>query len=174
MEEVYDDLRYSAAKCIKSERLDRHKLAACICWATIAGKPLVYRMGYKVKINNLNENFAVHMGLAVLKTFLIFDTFNGRKDLSSSEQSFKNYIIDNFDMEFPPIEENICDKTTYETNLVNALSRINKCFKNNDIPCGKFDIWAYSKIFYHLDIHNTSRFKMFKVKYDYTKKHRTL
>ncbi len=42
----------------------------------------------------------------------------------------------------------------YIVNFVAALIRTMGCCKNEKIPCNKFDIWAYAKIYYHIELYN--------------------
>jgi len=52
IEENFDKYRGQAEKHILSGRLDRHKLASCMCGAIIESKPLIYLNNFKVVETN--------------------------------------------------------------------------------------------------------------------------
>ena len=151
----FEEYKEKALLNMSGTRLDRHKLASCICGALIEIKPLV---GYNdAKINKYaNEMFALQVGLDVIKVYMI-------RDLNISEKDRKiliEYMKDNFDMKFPTLKYTVCDKHDYATNLRNALYRTHyKCnFKGKE--CFHYDILAYSKIFYHLELYNRKDFEL--------------
>lgn len=142
-EDIFNSLYNQAVKCIRSNRLDRHKIASCMCGAIIQAKPLTYHYNCKKPDTGLNEILAIQAGLDILKMFMLDDY----KMADARHQE----IYKSFPMRFPDIV--VCDKNSYGNNLVSALSRTGKCYKRNE-PCTKFDIWAYAKIFYHIELHN--------------------
>lgn len=150
----FEEYKEMALLNMSGKRLDRHKLASCICGVIIELKPLE---GFKgAKINKYaNEIFALQVGLDVIKVYMIRDYVNQYEN----QKLFIEYMKNNFNMNFPSLKDNICDKHDYKTNLRNALYRTHcQCeFKNNE--CFHYDILAYSKIFYHLEIYNKKYFE---------------
>lgn len=146
----YEEYKSKALENMSSKRLDRHKLASCICAAIVEIRPLTGVNGATI-IKRANEILALYVGLNIIKAYMIFDFL--RKSGISSEEQYKinHYLKDNFDMQFP---KNICDTQEYKDNFANALfwSHQNCEFKKSE--CFHYDIWAYSKIFYHLELYN--------------------
>ncbi len=140
---------------MSGSRLDRHKLASCICGAIIEIKPLVGFNG--VKINKYaNEMFALQVGLDVIKVYMIRDLDIPKKD----RNTLIAYMKDNFDMKFPALKYNVCDKHDYATNLRNALYKTHHACNLKKDECFHYDILAYSKIFYHLELYNRKDFEL--------------
>lgn len=158
----FEKYKENALKKMSGKRLDRHKLASCLCAAIIKVQPLESCKGLKIR-KNANEIFAMYVGLNVIKFYMMYEI---TKDIN---QEIKNglikYLKENFDMKFPSLSENICDTQEYSDNLSNALywSHHYCKFKNGD--CFHYDIWSYSKIFYHLEVYNRNNlnniFKMY-------------
>lgn len=150
--EKFDEYRQRATPNMKSARLDRHKLASCICGAILEAKPLV-SSAKDIKIYQ-NEKFALYVGLGLIKHYMMYELTHELSISTDVRMKINAYLAENFDMALPSIDDNICDTQEYEANLVNALNWTNhKCdFKNGD--CFQYDIWAYAKIFYHLEIFN--------------------
>lgn len=155
--EKFDEYRCRANGHMSHPRLDRHKLASCICGAIVEIQPIVSATGAdESKANNL---FALHVGLNVIKLYMMYDLLDRLNGSFDSKERLKYYLRDHFDMKMPAIDENICDTQEYQTNLMNALYWTHhKCeFKNKE--CYHYDIWAYAKIFYHLELYNKPRFE---------------
>lgn len=133
-----------------SHRLDRHKLASCICGAIIETRPLTGLHNTEIP-KNVNEVLAFMVGINVVKLFMIRDFVNKPDIPSQNKISVQDYLIKNFEMQFP---SNICDNQEYVYNMVNALywSHFECVIKQEE--CFPYDIWAYSKIFYHLELFN--------------------
>lgn len=156
----FDELRNQSKNYVTSSRLDRHKLAACICSAIIELKPLVSAKNKKMP-NNSNELLAFFTGLNLIKMYMIFDKMNG----NNIDDDLLKYLKENFDMECPTIDENICDVNEYILNIANAIGRTQiYCGKAKRV-CNKFDIWAYANIFFHLEKYNQERLEIFCTKY---------
>lgn len=64
--ENFEKYRECAIKKMSKDRLDRHKLASCICGAIIESKPLVGFNG-AIIAKNANEALALYVGLSVIK-----------------------------------------------------------------------------------------------------------
>ena len=56
---------------MSKDRLDRHKLASCICGAIIDAKPLMGFNGAKIP-KNANEALALYVGLSVIKFYMMY------------------------------------------------------------------------------------------------------
>lgn len=148
----YEEYRKRALSNMSGTRLDRHKLASCICGALIEIKPLEGFHGAKIN-KYANELFALYVGLNVIKVFMIRDLVI-RPD---KMRTMVNYLKDHFTMEFPSLEYNVCDKRCYANNLRNALSVTHHICEFKHSECFHYDIMAYAKIFYHLELYNKER-----------------
>lgn len=152
----YEEYKEKALLNMGSERLDRHKLASCICGAIIEIKPLIGFNGAKIR-KNANELFAVYVGLNVIKYYMMYDFIEGLNVSSEKEKvNIHKYLQSNFDITFPSSDENICDVQDYKENLANALYWTHNVCDISHKECFRYDIWAYSKLFYHLEIYNKS------------------
>ncbi|MBD5537826.1 MAG: hypothetical protein HDQ99_22310 [Lachnospiraceae bacterium] len=162
--ENFEKYREYAIKNMSKDRLDRHKLASCICGAIIESKPLVGFNGSKIP-KNANEALALYVGLSVIKFYMMYSSVLPLNLTAESEEKMLKCLRENFNMEFPDYHENICDEQKYETNLLNSLYWTHrKCHVTNS-ECFCYDIWAYSKIYYHLELYNKSRFDSFLQEY---------
>lgn len=143
--EKFEEYKDRATSNMSGKWLDRHKLASCICGAIIEVRPLT---GYNgaVILKKANEILALNVGMAVLKYYMMYD-------LSCSPDAYE-YLKEKFELRFPTLEENICDTQEYEKNLYNALYWSHKTCSITNKECFCYDIWAYSKIFYHLERYN--------------------
>lgn len=155
--ELFEKNKRLALNNMSGTRLDRHKLASCICGAIVEAKPLMSFKNRRIR-HNVNEIIALYAGLNVLKFYMIYSSIHNL-DLSLKLQKYiVEYLKDNFKIIFPTSNENICDTQDYQTNLLNSLFWTHhRCDKTN-IECFYFDIWAYSKIFYHLEVYNKDYF----------------
>lgn len=163
----FDEFKDRAVINMSGEgRLDRHKLASCICGALIETSPLVGFHGAVIK-KRANETLAMHVGLSVIKAYMMYDFLDKLSVSSEEKQEIHCYLHTNFVMQFP---ENICDNQKYEVNLENALfwSHFRCQYKTGE--CYRYDIWAYSKIFYHLELYNQDN--LLKSYAEYQKKER--
>lgn len=150
----FEEYKRKALLNMCGSRLDRHKLASCICGAIIEIKPLVGFNGAKIN-KYANEILALQVGLDVIKVYMIRDLCISGKN----RNTIIKYMKENFNMNFPTLEFNVCDKHDYATNLRTALyNTYHLCdIKGNE--CFHYDILAYSKIFYHLELYNRNEFK---------------
>lgn len=147
----FENYKKQALNFMEGKRLDRHKLAACICGAVADAKPLL-GVGHVKISETVNERLALYVGLHTIKQYMQYDFLEKIEPYTQYER-FLTYIQSYFVMEFP--SEHICDKPNYINNLSNALywrhmeckSLKKECFLN-------YDILAYSTIFYHLDLYN--------------------
>lgn len=154
----FEEYKKRASMNMAGTRLDRHKLASCICGAIVEIRPLVGFNG--VRINKYaNEMLALQIGLDVVKVYMIRDLICDLKISKEYIDGVIEYMKDNFNMDYPLLKDNICDKHDYQTNLRNALFRTHSfCdFKKNE--CFQYDIFSYAKIFYHLELYNRPMFK---------------
>ncbi len=149
----YKEYKDRALANMSSIRLDRHKLASCICGAIIEIKPLVGNNGSTI-VKNANEIFALYVGLNVIKAFMQYDIYKRIDDPSIDKISVCNYLKNNFNMQLPSKDKNICDTQNYQDNIVNALYWSHHFCKIKGGNCFHYDIWAYAKIFYHLEMYN--------------------
>ena len=160
--ENFEKYRKNAEVNMSNPRLDRHKLASCICGAIIETKPLSCLKGKKISAR-ANEILALHVGLSVIKYYMIYDFLHNSNFSFSAEQEeqAKAYLMKNFDLSLPSLDDNICDTQEYEKNLLNALHwTIYDCKFKKD--CYRYDIWAYAKIFYHLELYNMPKLKAYR------------
>lgn len=150
----YED---KALSKMQGKRLDRHKLASCLCGAIIETKPLAPFNNAKVP-KNVNEILALHIGLNVIKAFMIYDAVCSISSKPEEFYKMYEYMKSSFEMRLPNLDQNICDTQDYGKNIVNALywSHENCNIKNEE--CFRYDIWGYSKIFYHLELFNKPYF----------------
>ena len=149
--EKFEDYKNKALNNMSGERLDRHKLASCICGAVIEAKPLDNVKGRKIK-KNANEILALAVGLNVIKFFMIYDLLKDKED--SYYREARTYLKEHFDMQFPSLNDNICDTQEYRKNMGNALFWSHHICEMLKKECFHFDIWAYAKLFYHLELYN--------------------
>lgn len=141
----------NASKNMSGIRLDRHKLASCICGAIIEIRPLTGNKGKKIP-EKANELLALYIGLNVIKVFMMFDIL---KEIPLEQKDdVKRYLKNNFNMCLPPLNENICDTQEYRKNILNALYWSHSKCDILQKECFHFDIWAYANIFYHLELYN--------------------
>lgn len=150
----YEEYRNRALKNMSSARLDRHKLASCICGAIVEVKPLTGLGGASIA-KNANEMLGLYAGLGVLKYYMVYDLLGGQGD-ATVEEDAKRYLMDHYEVKFPG---NIRDLNTYQDNMFNALywSHCSCNYKQGECFC--YDIWAYAKIFYHLELYNQEYLK---------------
>lgn len=151
--ETYKEI---ASQKMSGHRLDRHKLASCICAAIIEVKPLEGFNGAAIQ-KNANEIFALYVGLNVIKFYMMYDL---TKEMSSQKRNAViRYLKEKFEIKFPTLNENICDTQEYRKNLFNALYWSHHYCDIKANECFHYDIWAYSKIFYHLELYNEEHLK---------------
>lgn len=153
----FDEYRRRANGHMSRSRLDRHKLASCICGAIVEIQPIVCVTGGDAQ--KANSLFAICVGLNVIKFYMMYDLLNHLDASSDSKKRLKLYLRDHFDMQMPAIDENICDTQEYQTNLINALYWTHHKCEYKKKECYHYDIWAYAKIFYHLELYNKPRFE---------------
>ncbi len=152
IERKFESYKEKARRYMEKEgNLDRHKLAACLCGAIIEVQPLCLRNpeGW----TTINEIAAMNMGLIIVEYYMR-DDFVKTLNVPKEEQlKIITHFENDFHMSFP---ETICDVKSYGKNLVNALFRSHsKCEEYyNGKECFRYDIWAYAKIFYHLELYN--------------------
>ncbi|MCM1540646.1 MAG: hypothetical protein NC121_05230 [Blautia sp.] len=151
--EKIEEYRQAANKNMSNPRLDRHKLASCICGAIIEVQPIA-ALKAGVDAQRANEFFALHAGLNVIKYYMMYDLTHDQGFSVDAEARVKNFLRENFNMRLPSISENICDTQEYELNMRNALHWTHhKCVYTNR-ECYHYDVWAYAKLFYHLELYN--------------------
>lgn len=150
----YREYKERALANMSSARLDRHKLASCICGAIIDVRPLTGLNGTPIAKNS-NEILGLHVGLGVLKFYMVYDMLCGLDDVSMRDDA-KRYLMDHYEVKFPG---NIRDTKDYQYNMYNALywSHCHCDYKAGE--CFRYDIWAYAKIFYHLELCNQADLK---------------
>ncbi len=150
LEKKFDEYRNKVRNNMSGTRLDRHKLASCICGAIIDIKPITGVGGQKIG-KTVNEWFAMYVGVNVIKSYMVYKLLHNQGYSQEIINDAKEYLKNNFEIKFPP---NICDTRKYSENLANALYQTHPFCKFIGKDCFQYDIWAYSKIFYHLELHN--------------------
>ncbi len=162
--ERFEEIRNSSIPYVTSKRLDRHKIAACLCGAIIEVKPLKSINNNHHYEESANAKLAIYSAINVIKFYMIFGKL---KDFNDTTGEYKKCLKKYFSMKFPLVEENICDTKAYLENFTTALLGTQvKCKNNNELECNKFDVWAYSDIFYHLERYNMPLFDDFCYKYE--------
>ena len=154
----FDQYRDRALKNMSGTRLDRHKLASCICGAIIEAQPLEGYQGAKIA-KNANEMLALFVGINVIKFYMMYDLLHDLDTLAVDRHKALEYLKENFEMSFPSLNQNVCDTQTYQKNLQNALYWTHSVCGPIRRECFRYDIWAYSKIFYHLELYNKEHFQ---------------
>lgn len=141
-----------------SPKLDRHKLASCMCGAIIEVQPIRILSNRQLCPKRANEMFALFSGLGIVKDFMMYDVLNKISSFKE-RQSVKCYLRDNFNILLPTLDDKICDTQEYTENLYNALLWThNKCdYKTSE--CYHYDIWSYATIFYHIEVRNRDSLK---------------
>lgn len=127
----------------QSIRLDRHKLAACICAAIINVRPLIKKNGEPEgeDIEYVNELLAIWVSMEVLQKTMVAKM--SEKILKKEKAyDFKEKLNQEYRMKFPP--DSYGDKRDYFKNLCYDIGRTRD----------HFDVFAYSRIFYHLEMLN--------------------
>lgn len=162
--ESFEKYRNQAIKKMTKDRLDRHKLASCICGAIIDAKPLVGFNGAQIP-NNANEALALYTGLSVVKFYMMYSSIFSLNLTTESEYKAVKHLRECYNMKFPDYNENICDEQEYEKNLINALYWTHQKCNIVNRSCFCYDIWAYSSIYYHLELYNKPYFDNFLQEY---------
>lgn len=157
MEKKFDEYKKRTSLNLSSNRLDRHKLASCICGTIIEVRPLEGRKGTETK-KAANEMLALYSALSVVKIYMIDDLAKKLGIPQEENGGAVSYMYENFEMLLPPLEENIRDVQNYERNLLNALYWSHSECKRFKTECFQYDVWAYAKIFYHLERYNKKYF----------------
>lgn len=154
----FEKYKEKALSNMVGKRLDRHKLASCICGAIIETRPLVGYNGATI-LKNANEIFALYVGVSVIKYYMAYEFIEGLDVPYEEKKLIHNHLMSQFEMCFPSSKENICDIQEYKINLVNALYWSHDKCVDAQKECFHYDIWAYAKIFYHLEMYNLPYFK---------------
>lgn len=138
---------------LKETMLDRHKLAACLCAAIIEVKPLIKANGKSTGIDYkyCNETFAVLVCMEVLKKAMVYEMAEEIKDTQAALK-FKEKLYRDYRMQYPDYRYG--DKTDYLKNMCYDMGNTHELCEHKDGECYHFDIFAYAKIFYHLEKHN--------------------
>ena len=132
--------------------LDRHKLVACLCAAIIEARPI------KANIRYVNEMLATTVSLGYLRYKMIILMIDEKRCPSEKEDKMREYLRDNYILGYP---DNLSDEEDYRLNMYHDLTETyEQCrYKEKSEPelenvCYHFDIFAYAKIFYHLEREN--------------------
>lgn len=144
----YEEYRNKALEKMHGTRLDRHKLASCICGAIIEVRPLTSITG-KIR-RNANEILALEVGINVIKFYMMCELLY-KMDDEVTKFSTLRYLKEKFTMRFPSV---VCDDHDYKTNLQNSLLWSHHNCDITKKECFHYDIWAYAKLFYHLELYN--------------------
>lgn len=145
----YEEYKEKALEDMAGTRLDRHKLASCICGAVLDLKPLMGYNGAQI-LRDANEKLALFVGLEVIKFYMMYTLADKKNQLAEFEY-FKDNLKENFEIKFP---DTVRDTQEYRKNLTNALYRTRKKCDIVRKKCFHYDIWIYAKIFYHLELYN--------------------
>lgn len=156
--EKFEYYKNKAQENMSGNRLDRHKLASCICGAIIDVKPII-GLNRATIAKNTNEIFALYVGLGVIKFYMTYTLVEPLNIPSKTKENIVKYLVNNLSIQFPAPSENICDVQNYKTNLINSLYWTHQQCNITSKECFCYDIWAYSKIFYHIELHNKKYFE---------------
>ena len=155
--EKFEEYRKITAANMAGNRLDRHKLASCMCGTILELRPIVPYNG-ATPVKKANEFVALSISLAILKHYMIDDliesSIKSGKLTSEEEKICHNYLASNFYINFPSAKENIRDLCEYNVIITNALLFNNKECTYKSGKCLQYDVWAYSLLFYHLELYN--------------------
>lgn len=99
LEHKFYEYRKRAQKNMSSQRLDRHKLASCICGAIIEIKPLFGKGTAK----NANELLALRTGLSTVKAYMIYGAIHKLQMPYEEKDKFRKYLTEKFMINFHPI-----------------------------------------------------------------------
>lgn len=146
----YETYKVDALEHMAGDRLDRHKLASCICGAIVEVQPLTGYNNAEIPKTS-NETLAFYVGMEVVKYYMIYEIWHDSKSPVYGNDKAKEYITKNFSMQFP---SNICDSQKYDINFANALYWSRQKRGALGDKCARFDTWAYAKLFFHLELHN--------------------
>ena len=149
----YEEYRETTLKHMFGTRLDRHKLASCICGAIIEIQPLVGYNNAKI-VKKANELLAITVAMNVVKIYMIYHLLCESNLLNKEGKKIFKYLKENFTMEFPSLEKNVCDTQEYQETIANALYWSHHRCEHINTQCFHYDVWAYSKILYHLELYN--------------------
>lgn len=153
--DVYMEYRGRALQHMSSQRLDRHKLASCICGALLETAPIT-TTDRNPPDTLVNEAVALHTGLNVIKYYMMEDIMQELKGSDTEKAKVHQHLQEHFIMQFPaPIR----DSQEYERNLLNAFHWCHSQCRTLKRDCFSYDIWAYSKIFYHLELFNQDKIR---------------
>lgn len=137
---------------INNIHIDRHKFASCVCGAIIKVRP-IGKVG-KQWVRNTNEIVALHAGIIILQRNMIYDFINTLNISEEDKVPLTQFLNKNFKMRFPSTLENICEKQNYDEGLCSDLSRTYHYCDCKKGICFHYDVFAYSKIFYHIEMKN--------------------
>ncbi len=146
----YNSYYEKAVYNMKGSRLDRHKLASCICGAIIKVRPLTGVNGAPIS-KNANELLALYAGLGVIKFYMFDDFLETLNTSETCKAAVREFLAANFEICYP---NNTLDTQIYQKNLANALFWTHSICKKVNQECFQYDLWAYAKIFYHLELYN--------------------
>lgn len=154
---IYKKYETETSENMLGSRLDRHKLASCICGAITELQPIV-GLNHVKNSQSVNELLALHTALNVIKCFMMEEIFENSNDPIEIKNEINVYLKKNFELRLPHLEDNICDSQEYQKNIINALFWCHRTCHTFSRKCFRYDIWAYSKIFYHLELYNKPLF----------------
>lgn len=146
----YNNYFEKAVYNMKGSRLDRHKLASCICGAIIKVRPLTGVNGAAIP-KNANELLALYTGLSVIKFYMFDDFLDSLHNSEDCKAAIREFLAANFEIHYP---DNTHDTQEYQKNLANALFWTHSICKKINKECFQYDLWAYAKIFHHLELYN--------------------
>lgn len=137
---------------INNIHIDRHKFASCVCGAIIAVRP-IGRVG-KQWVRNANEIVALQAGTIILQRNVIYDFIEAKNVSEEDKVPMTQFFKEKFKLNFPSKDENLCEKKDYVEGLCADLSKTYHYCKHKNATCFHYDVFAYSKIFYHIEMKN--------------------
>jgi len=136
------------------EKLDRHKVSACYILAILKSQPFVVEEDADDEINVTNEQFAISVGLSILRSFIV--SGNGRSDNKKTEEDLK---LDRkiFDKGFCFPDSDEVAHGSYRNNFAIELyfSRKEECYNILSLSHSLYLLEVYNRL--HWKLQNTAK-----------------
>ncbi|MCL2204553.1 MAG: hypothetical protein FWB88_11520 [Defluviitaleaceae bacterium] len=133
----YNQYENTFNNCMNSPRLDRHKMAACMCLAVCKARPFGTLNDTRTSLNQLaNEYLALQVSIDILESFIRDDMVKTNPGYSATPK-----------ISFPaPIQ----DEKSYESILVSCLHYSHMA---DNLP----HPWWLSQVFYFLEVYTREK-----------------
>ena len=128
--------------------LDRHKFASCLCAAAMESQVIIGRADDKSK-GYANEIMAFDMGIEYLYHAMLEEIADDHGLGYEQKIAFKSDAIKNYGLVYP--DGHRCDEGDYRKNIIHDLRNTYERCIHKGAVCHHFDLFAYSRIYYHLE-----------------------